>query len=64
MSSAAAVGHNLGWESADHKANVRAGAIVNSGILAEMVQRVVLNKENIKSVLSATAGRIETMMKN
>jgi multiple sugar transport system substrate-binding protein len=43
---------------------VRAGAIVHSGILAEMVQRVVLNKENIKSVLSATAGRIETMMKN
>ena len=64
MSSAAAAGHNLGWESADHKANARAGAIVNSGILAEMVQRVVLNKENIKSVLSATAGRIETIMKS
>ena len=64
MSSAAEVGHNLGWESTEHKVNVRAGAIVHSGILAEMVQRVVLNKENIKSVLSATAGRIETMMKN
>ena len=64
MSSAAAAGHNLGWESTDHKTNVRAGAVVNSGILAEMVQRVVLNKENIKSVLSATAGRIETMMKS
>jgi multiple sugar transport system substrate-binding protein len=63
MSAAAAAGHNLGWESPAHKTNVRAGAIVNSGILAEMVQRVVLNNENIKSVLSATAGRIETIMK-
>jgi len=64
MSSAAADGHNLGWESTEHQVNVRAGAIVHSGILAEMVQRVVLNKENIKSVLADTAGRIETMMKN
>lgn len=63
MSLAAAGGHNLGWESAEHKTNVRAGAIVNSGILAEMVQRVVLNKENIRNTLSVTAGRIESMMK-
>lgn len=64
MSAAAAGGHNLGWESTEHRANVRAGAIVNSGILAEMVQRVVLNNENIRSVLSTTAGRIETIMKS
>ena len=63
MSLAAAAGHNLGWETANHKTNVRAGAIVNSGILAEMVQRVVLNNENIRNTLSATAGRIETIMK-
>ena len=63
MSSAAAAGHNLGWETAGHKTNPRAGAIVNSGILAEMVQRVVLNNENIRSVLSTTAGRIEKIMK-
>lgn len=63
MSTAAAAGHNLGWETANHKTNVRAGAIVNSGILAEMVQRVVLNNENVRSALSATAGRIESIMK-
>jgi multiple sugar transport system substrate-binding protein len=64
MSSAAAAGHNLGWESTAHNANVRAGAIVNSGILAEMVQRVVLNNENIRSVLSETAGQIDEIMKS
>ena len=63
MSAAAAAGHNLGWESVDHKTNVRAGAIVNSGVLAEMVQRVVLNNEKIRSVLADTAGRIESIMK-
>ncbi len=63
MSVAAAAGHNLGWETAGHKTNVRAGAIVNSGVLAEMVQRVVLNDENIRTVLADTAGRIEEIMK-
>lgn len=63
MSVAAAAGHNLGWESVDHKTNVRAGAIVNSGVLAEMVQRVVLNDEKIRTVLADTAGRIEELMK-
>ena len=63
MSAAAAAGHNLGWETTAHRTNVRAGAIVNSGVLAEMVQRVVLNDEDIRSVLADTAGRIETIMK-
>ena len=37
MSASAAAGHNLGWESPEHRINVKAGALVNSGILAEMV---------------------------
>jgi multiple sugar transport system substrate-binding protein len=63
LSEAAAAGHNLGWESPDHQANVRAGAIVNSGVLAEMVQRVSLNGEKPKAVLANTAQKIEKIMK-
>ena len=63
MSTAAAAGHNLGWESPAHRINVRAGALVNSGILAEMVQRVVLNEEQPRAVLAATAKRIEAIVK-
>jgi multiple sugar transport system substrate-binding protein len=62
MTSAAVAGHNLGWESPQHRANVKAGAIVNSGILAEMVQRVVLNEEKPRAVLADAAGRIEKIM--
>lgn len=64
MTSAAGAGHNLGWETPKHKANVKAGAIVNSGVLAEMVQRVVLNNEKPCAVLDDTAIRIEAIMKS
>ncbi len=64
MSTSAAAGHNLGWESPEHRINVKAGALVNSGILAEMVQRVVLNDEQPRAVLADTAQRIETIMKS
>lgn len=63
MSSAAAGGYNLGWESAAHRPNVLAGEIVNSGVISEMVQRVVLNGESADTVLSDTAMRIEEIMK-
>lgn len=63
MSASAAAGHNLGWESPEHRLNVKAGALVNSGILAEMVQRVVLNDEQPRRVLANTARRIEAIMK-
>ncbi|SOH94881.1 multiple sugar transport system substrate-binding protein [Monaibacterium marinum] len=59
MSAAAADGFNLGWESPEHKPNTRAGEVVNSGVIAEMVQRVILNDENVDEVLSDTARRIE-----
>lgn len=64
MTTAAVAGHNLGWESPEHRANVRAGAIVNSGILAEMVQRVALNDEKPRAVLSDTAQKIEAIMRS
>lgn len=63
MSSAAAAGHNLGWESPAHKPNVKAGAVVGSGVLAEMVQRVVLNDEDVAGVIGETTKAIEGIMK-
>ncbi|MBT8079887.1 MAG: ABC transporter substrate-binding protein [Gammaproteobacteria bacterium] len=62
MSVAASAGHNLGWETTRHRANRKAGAIINSGILAEMVQRVVLNGEKPRAALGDTARRIEAIM--
>lgn len=64
MSTAAAAGHNLGWETPDHRSNVRAGAIINSGVLAEMVQRVTLNDEKPRAVLADTAKKLETLMRS
>lgn len=63
MASAAAAGFNLGFESADHKTNVKASAIVASDLLGEMVQRVVLNDEDPKTVVGETAVAIEAIMK-
>jgi multiple sugar transport system substrate-binding protein len=64
LSAAAESGHNLGWESPAHPSNPRAGAIVNSGLLAEMVQRVALNGEKPRAALKATAARIESILKS
>jgi multiple sugar transport system substrate-binding protein len=63
MAAASAGGFNLGFESAKHKPNVKAGEVVNSGVIAELVQRVCLNNENAKTVLSDTAGKIEKIYK-
>lgn len=62
MASAAANGFNLGYESGDHQPNVKAGEIVNSGVMADMVQRVVLNNEDAKTVIGDTAAAIEKIM--
>jgi multiple sugar transport system substrate-binding protein len=64
MAQAAANGFNLGWESTEHQPNTKAGEVVNSGVIAEMVQRVVLNDENVDAVLGETAKRIEEIMAN
>lgn len=62
MSSAAAGGFNLGYESASHSSNEKAGEVVGSGLIAEMVQRVILNGDNVDEVLSDTAKGIEAIM--
>lgn len=64
MSSSAAAGFNLGYESPEHQPNVKAGEIVNSGVMAEMVQRVVLNGEDAKAVVGETASAIEAIMRS
>ena len=64
MSEAAARGCNLGWESARHKPDTKAGEIVNSNVLAEMAQRVCLDDENIATVVGETADRIDEIMRS
>ena len=63
MSAAAAGGYNLGYESAAHPSNEKAGEVVGSGLIAEMVQRVILNGENVDQVIGETAKGIEDIMK-
>jgi multiple sugar transport system substrate-binding protein len=62
MSAAAAGGFNLGYESADHQSNEKAGEVINAGPIADLVQRVVLNDENVDTVLGETAVAIEAIM--
>ncbi|WP_439596902.1 ABC transporter substrate-binding protein [Falsiroseomonas sp.] len=63
MSTAAAAGHNLGWESTSHKPNTAAGRIIASHVLAEAVQRYVVNNEPVAQVVSTTAQRLEQIMR-
>ena len=62
MSQAAAGGFNLGYESANHPSNEKAGEVVGSGAIADMVQRVVLNGENADQVIGETTAAIEAIM--
>jgi multiple sugar transport system substrate-binding protein len=63
MSVAAAAGKNLGFESSKHKPNVKANEIIASNVIAELVQRVVLNGENAKATVGDTAKKLEDIMK-
>jgi multiple sugar transport system substrate-binding protein len=63
MAENSAAGFNLGFESAKHKPNLKAGDVVNSGVIAELVQRVCLNNEDPKKVLGETAVKIEKIVK-
>ncbi|MFV2054706.1 ABC transporter substrate-binding protein [Aliiroseovarius sp. YM-037] len=63
MASSAAGGFNLGYESADHPSNEKAGEVVGSGAIADMVQRVVLNGEDADTVIGETVATIEGIMK-
>ena len=63
MASAAADGHNLGYESKAHMSNDRAGAVEGTMAISDMVGRVVLNGENPDVVIGETAKIIEEAMK-
>ncbi|WP_439552597.1 ABC transporter substrate-binding protein [Falsiroseomonas sp.] len=63
MSESAAAGHNLGWESTRHRPNTAAGRIIASHVLAEAVQRYVINNEPMAAVVSTTAQRLEALMR-
>ncbi len=62
MAEAAANGFNLGYESTEHQSNPKAGEVINSNIIADLVQRVVLNGESADAVLPETAAAIEAIM--
>jgi multiple sugar transport system substrate-binding protein len=62
MGAAAAGGFNLGYESPEHQPNLKANEIIASNVIAELVQRAVLNDENVDTVISDTATRLEQLM--
>ncbi len=63
MAASAAGGFNLGYESTAHPSNPKAGEVVGSNAIANLVQRVVLNGENVDTVLGETAAAIDAIMK-
>jgi multiple sugar transport system substrate-binding protein len=63
MSAAAAGGYNLGYESAAHQSNAKGGEVVDAGIIADLVQRVVLNGEDANKVIGESSAAIEAIMK-
>jgi multiple sugar transport system substrate-binding protein len=63
MSSAAAGGFNLGFESGAHTSNDKAGEIVASNAIADLVQRVVVNGEPVDPALGDCAAAIEAILK-
>ena len=63
MASAAAKGYNLGFETPAHRPNPKAGEMIASNAIAELVQRVVLNDENTQVAVGNTARRLEEIMR-
>jgi multiple sugar transport system substrate-binding protein len=63
MAGAAAAGKNLGYETDKHKPNLKANEIIASNVIAELVQRVVLNGEDAKATVGAIAKKLEGLMK-
>jgi multiple sugar transport system substrate-binding protein len=60
----AAKGYNMGFESPAHKPNTKSVDIIAADVLSEMVQRVAVNNENTKLVISDTAKKLEAIMKS
>jgi multiple sugar transport system substrate-binding protein len=63
MATAAAAGKNLGYERDGYKPNLRANEIIASNVIAELVQRVVLNGEDARTTVGNISGKIEALMK-
>jgi multiple sugar transport system substrate-binding protein len=63
MANAAAGGNNLGFETAKHKPNLKANEIIASNVIAELVQRVVLNGEEPKATVGDIAKKLDGLMK-
>lgn len=62
LTAAAARGHNLGWESPAHLPNVKAGEIIASNAVAEMVQRVVAGEPS-KAAVARAVSAIDRIMR-
>lgn len=63
MTVAAAGGHNLGFETPAHRPNARAGEVIASNAIAELVQRVVINGENARQSVGRAVDMIARVMK-
>jgi multiple sugar transport system substrate-binding protein len=62
MAESAAGGFNLGYESADHQSNEKAGEIIGSNVISDLVQKVVLNGDNVDTALSDASMAIEAIV--
>ncbi|MEM9047820.1 MAG: extracellular solute-binding protein [Pseudomonadota bacterium] len=62
MASSAAGGFNLGYESAAHPSNEKAGEIIASNAISDLVGRVILNGDNVDEAVGAAASAIESIM--
>lgn len=63
MAEAAAGGFNLGKESPQHQTNVKAREVIGSHVLAELVQKVALNKEPAKASAAWAQDRVAEIIK-
>jgi multiple sugar transport system substrate-binding protein len=63
MAAAAAGGYNLGYETSKHRPNLKANEIIASNVIAEMVQRAVVNGENAKATVGDAAKKLDALMK-
>lgn len=63
MSASAAGGYNLGYETAAHPSNAKAGDIIAAHPIADMVQRVVLNGDSMDAAIGDAVTAIDAIMK-
>lgn len=62
MSNASAGGFNLGYESAAHASNDKAGEVIASNAIADLVQRVCVNGEDVNAAIGECTKAIEAIM--